>query len=259
MKIEDVDEKFLHEWHDQMFETSKAILLEAGHLEPYVWMLTSPGRVADDLRSQVMPMEPVAKSGKAELAIVCLPLDYGNKTLSGILYDFVLKPEARARYEFAYELAQSVPGFTDDRFHQTMVQTYLKAAQWSEADLIAAQIKAMLKLSGAVAYVKQDDAWCLQLKDGEEKLPNVQPRNDPRSAECILSEMEWFGGMRVINQPYFRNGLARGEGRVKSFGEPRTLVMPRVSADASGGSYEGRFCWMLPGLDATSPAPAECV
>lgn len=252
MKIEEVGEEFLYGWHDQMFETSKRILREEGHLRPYVWMLTQKERVAPAARPNLVAMDPVSQSGQDELAIVCLPLSYDNDALSKIIHDHVLTQPARERYDMAHLIARGVAGYTEERFHGTMVKTFLESQRWCEADLVAILIRSTLKQMGAVAYVKQDDAWHLWLKDGEKRDPNVETRHDPRSTECIISELEWKGGMRVIVQPYHRRGERRGEGKVKSFGDPVVKITPRVS-DGDGGGYVGRFTWMLPLNKPTQP------
>lgn len=243
----EIDEPFLVGWQDQLFATAKRCLRKDGQLTPYVWMLTYPELLvfgADD-PCKLMPLagspgHPTQSTEK--LAIACLPINYGDQALHDIIVNFVLNEEGKRRAALAEAVLMKHPSFDEKKMHRIMVKGTLEANGFVEADLIAIYIREMLKKTNALAYVKQDDSWHLQLKDDEERADHpVSLADDPSAQECILSIMEWAGGMRVITQPYVRRGNRRGGGKVKSFTEPLIKKISREEPD----EYSGRFAWML--------------
>lgn len=240
----ELTQEFLFGWHDDLFATAKRHLREDGHLSPVVWMLTYPELIPSAFRGKMAPLGEAPPTDAPTLAIVALPISYGYRELHQVILDHVMNEEGRKAAVVAEHVIKRHPDFSEEKMHRIMVQTALKQMGWVEADLVAIQIRAMLKAAGALAYVKQDDAWTVSLKDKEERADHpASLADDPSATECIISTMEHWGGMRVITQPYQRRGSKRGEGKVKAFGDPLIKAIPRVGEAEM--QYKGRFTWML--------------
>lgn len=241
MSRHELGEEFLTEWHDSIFEASKRVLREDGFLATLVWMLTYFDLVPPDFRGKLRPLQqPGRAPTDGGLVIMCLPINYHPDALAGIIRDNMLDDEGRAGFEVAAAAARQHPGYSLERMNETFVQAVCESQNLTPMDLVAIQIRAMLRRSGAVAYVKQADAWHLNLADGEQRKDHARKlEDDPLATEAIISEMEHSDGARVIVLPYERR--RRGEGEVKSFGAPTIQAFPRGS-----DKFKGRFAWLLP-------------
>lgn len=235
--------EFLTKWQDSMFEASKRILREDGQLTPYVWMLTYFDLVPADFRGELRQLgdeHRLAGLTGGDLVMMCLPINYHPNALIGVIRDHVLTDDGRAWFRVAEDAAKLLPGYSPELMTKSFVRAICEKHNLTPPGLVAIQIRAMLRRSGAVAYVKQDDSWHLQLADGEQRDDHArQLKDDPRAAEAIISTMEHSNGMRVIVQPYARR--QRGEGEVKSFGVATINAFPRGS-----NQFGGRFAWLLP-------------
>jgi hypothetical protein len=239
----ELNEEFLVGWHDSLFETSKRILREDGYLAPLVWMLTYFDLVPSDFRGELRPLgsqQPGRAPTDGDLVMMCLPISYHPDALCGVIRDHVLTDGGRDLFKMAAAHAKQLRGYSLESMNESFVRAICEKHDLTPGDLVAIRIRAMLRRSGAVAYVKQDDSWHLNLQPGEERKDHPRKlEDDPRATEAIISEMEHSGGARVIVLPYERR--QRGAREVKPFGAATINTFPRGS-----DRFKGRFAWLLP-------------
>ena len=240
--------EFLYGWQDQLLTTAKAILKSDGYLDPFVWILTYPDLVPPEMRKTLRPLELGQTWGnqpKDGFTLAVLPQRYDFENLHRIIETRMLGEEGRAAALMAHAMAKGLPGYTLERYHRSFVKAFMDGSGCNDKDIMAAEIRGVLKDLAAVAYVKQDDALTVETS-AEPGSPVKDVRSqyakdladEPRSVECIMSILEYGAGARLVAQPYHRR--RKLEGKVKSFGQPRI-----IGVDRGGKELAGRFVWML--------------
>lgn len=247
--------EFLEDWQDSLFESARVRLRKDGELTPLVWILTYAELVPEDFRKQCRPLDRGQSWADASdgFVVAVLPISHGPKHLRDMIYA-IEDDEGRARLAMIETGATQVPGYTPDRLEKVLVRAWSEARGWDPKDIVSAFITEMLRRSGAVAYVKNMDAWTLHVTE-EPGVSTAEVRakypksleHEERASEAIISLLEHAGGMRMVTQTYQRR--RRNEGKVKSFGDREVTAIPRGSKELSG-----RFMWMLP---VPEHAPAE--
>lgn len=245
-----IDEKWLEAWQDAALERARRVLKLQKRVIGTVEVLAVKALVEPKIREKLQALRPSVEFRDApedQLCLLVAPATqfHDDSLCVEAIRDLVLTPEGRDSVNgfLGISLALAERANVPNPWH-SIKNALLSRLGLHEKDVWAAWFKDFLRRSGALAYVKIDEAYTLNIVahpgKTHKEIRAMYPRDlsDCEAAsECLTVALESKLFCRNIDLPFTRT--VRNTGRVRSWGEQRVLDSRK------GAQLGGRFYNLL--------------